>query len=138
MNRIVSRFAYRVLLRLHPATFQDEFGAEMLWMFDEEHQRGPVAYLLLDGAISVLRQRCKTQAGQSSISSGTIITGPGLDPVRLFQGGITFTVIFFGLMQLLGQHNPLTVSVRWSDRMPCYTVTLQAPSHAEVVLEAMP
>ena len=39
MNSIVSRVAYRFLLRLHPASFQDEFGAEMLWIFDEE-QRG--------------------------------------------------------------------------------------------------
>jgi hypothetical protein len=27
MNSMVSRFAYRLLLRLHPASFQDEFGA---------------------------------------------------------------------------------------------------------------
>ena len=26
MNSVVSRFAYRLLLRLHPAPFQHEFG----------------------------------------------------------------------------------------------------------------
>jgi hypothetical protein len=140
MNSMVSRFAYRFLLRLHPAPFQDEFGAEMLWIFDEEHQQGAVIPLLIDGAISLLRQRCRIQndPGQLSITSGTVITGPGMDPVRLLQGGITFSLIFFSLIQLLSHPNLLTVSVRWSDRVPCYTISLQAPSHAEVVLDTTP
>jgi hypothetical protein len=140
MKPIVSRFAYRLLLRLHPVSFQDEFGAEMLWIFDQEQQQGSVAHLLLDGAISVLRQRSriKHDPGQLSITSGTIVTAPGIGPIRLLQAGITFSLIFFVLMQLLGRHNLLTVSVRWSDQAPCYTVTLRAPSHAEVVLDAMP
>ena len=140
MNRTFARFAYRLLLRLHPASFQDEFGTEMLWIFDEEYKRGNAGYLLFDGTISLLRQRCRIQndPGQLSVASGAIITGPGIGPVRLLQPGITFSVIFFSLMQLLGQPNALTVSVRWSARMNCYTVTLQAPSHAEVVLETKP
>jgi len=140
MNSMVSRFAYRFLLRLHPAPFQDEFGAEMLWIFEEEHQQGATIPLLIDGAVSLVRQRCRMQndPGQVSITSGTIITGPGIGPVRLLQGGITFSLIFFGLMQFLSRLNLLTVSVRWSDQAPCYTLTLQAPSHAEVVLNAMP
>jgi hypothetical protein len=138
MNRSVSRFAYRLLLRLHPTGFEDEFGAEMLWIFDEEHQQGRGAHLLLDGAISLLRQRCRIEhdPGQLSIASGTIITGPGIGPLRLLQAGITFSLILVSLMQLLV--HPMTVAVRWSDRVPCYTVTLQAPSHAEVVVGAMP
>jgi hypothetical protein len=115
MNSMVSRFAYRSLLRLHPAPFQDEFGAEMLWIFDEERQEGGVGHLLVDGAISLLRQRCRLRhdPGQLSITSGTIVS----------------------LIQFLSHPNVFTVSVRWSDRMPCYTLTLQAPSHAEVVLK---
>jgi hypothetical protein len=140
MNKVVSRFAYLVLLRLHPVSFQDEFGAEMLWIFDEEYQRGGIACLLLDAAISLLRQRCRMQRNsvQLSVTSGEIITGPGMSPIRLLQGGITFSVIFFSLMQLLSHPNPLTISVRWSNQMSCYTLTLQAPSHAEVVLKSMP
>ena len=140
MNRVVSRFAYRLLLRLHPASFQHEFGAEMLWIFDEEHQRGGTAYLLFDGVISLLRQRSRIQndPGQLSITSGTIITGPGIGPIRLLQAGITFSLIFFSLARLASHPSPLTLSVRWSAQMPCYTITLQAPSHAEVVLSTMP
>jgi hypothetical protein len=140
MNRMVSRFAYSFLLRLHPASFRDEFGTEMLWIFDEEHQQGATVPLLIDGAISLLRQRCRIQSdpGQLSITSGTIITGPGMGPVRLLQAGMTFSLIFFTLIQLLSHPNLLTVSVQWSDRVPCYTLSLRAPSHAEVVLEATP
>ncbi len=140
MNRMVSRFAYSFLLRLHPASFRDEFGTEMLWIFDEDRQEGGGGHLLLDGAISLLRQRCRVQhdPGQVSITSGTIITGPGIGPVRLLQAGMTFSLIFFTLIQLLSHPNLLTVSVQWSDRVPCYTLTLQAPSHAEVVLKPTP
>lgn len=140
MNRVVSRFAYRFLLGLHPASFQDEFGAEMLWIFEEEYERNNVCYLFFDAMVSLLRQRCRIQnePGLLSITSVEIVTGPAIGPVRLLQAGIAFAMIFFSLTQLLGQHNPFTVYVRWSDRMPCYTVTLQAPSHAEVVLETRP
>ena len=140
MNIMVSRFAYRLLLSLHPTSFQDEFGAEMLWIFDEERQQGGAAHLLFDGAISLLRQRFRIQndPGQLSITTGAIITGPGIGPVRLLQAGITFSLIFFTLIQLLSHPNLLTVSVQWADRVPCYTLTLRAPSHAEVVLEDRP
>jgi len=140
MNRLVSRFAYRFLLRLHPASFQDEFGVEMLWIFDEEQQESGVAHLLFDGALSLLRQRCRIQhdPGQLSITSGTIITDPGMSPVRLLQGGVTFLLIFFSLIRVLSHPNPLFISVKWSDRMSCYTLTLEAPSHAEVVLNSTP
>ncbi len=140
MNKAIARFAYRLILRLHPAPFQDEFGAEMLWIFDEEYSRGGMAYLLMDGAISLLRQcsRMEKNPGQLSITSGEIITGPGLGAARLLQAGIMFSLIFFSLMRLASHPNPLTFSVRWADQVPCYTITLRAPSHAEVVLDSTP
>jgi hypothetical protein len=140
MTRVILRLVYRLLLRLHPASFRDEFGVEMLWIYDEECQRGGAASLFLDGAVSLLRQRCRIHGdpGQVSIASGAVITGPGIGAVRFLQAGITLSLILFGLMRLLGQPSPLTVSVKWADRMPCYTVTLQFPSHAEVVLETEP
>jgi hypothetical protein len=140
MNIAFARFAYRLLLSLHPASFRDEFGTEMLWIFDEEYSRGGAAYMFLDGAISLLRQCSRTEKdpGQLSIASGEIITGPGIGPVRLLQAGITFSLIFFSLMRLASHPSPWTLSVRWSDRVPCYTITLRAPSHAEVVLGSTP
>jgi hypothetical protein len=140
MNRAVARFAYRFLLNLHPASFQDEFGTEMHWIFDEEYAQGGVAYMFLDGFISVLRQctRVKKDPGQMSIASGEIITGPGIGPVRFLQAGVTLSLILFSLIRLGSHPSPFNLSVRWSDRVPCYTITLQAPSHAEVVLESTP
>lgn len=140
MNRAFARFAYRLLLSLHPASFQDEFGTEMLWIFDEEYSQGGAAYMFLDGVISLLRQcsRLEKDPGQLSITSGEIITGPGIGPVRLLQAGVTLSFIVFSLIQLGSHPSPFTLSVRWSDRVPCYTITLQAPSHAEVVLESTP
>ena len=140
MNRAFARLAYRLLLSLHPASFQDEFGSEMLWIFDEEYSQGGVAYMFLDGLISVLRQcvRVEKNPGQMSIASGEIITGPGIGPVRFLQAGVTLSLILFSLIRLGGHPSPFHLSVRWSDRVPCYTITLQAPSLAEVVLESTP
>ena len=83
MNRAVSRIAYRLILRLHPTSFRDEFGSEMLWIFDQEQRPGAVAHLFLDGTLSLLRQRFRSQnsPGQLSIASGVMITGPGCCPV---------------------------------------------------------
>jgi hypothetical protein len=139
MNRAVSRLAYRLILRLHPVSFRDEFGPEMLWIFDQEQQPGAAAHLFLDGALSLLRQRFRSQnsSGQLSIASGVMITGPGIGPVRFFQAALALSLLCFGLM-ILKLPNPLNASVTWADRMPCYTITLQAPSHAEVVLQNTP
>lgn len=140
MIRAIARFAYRLLLSLHPASFQDEFGTEMLWIFDEEYAQGGAVYMFLDGVISLLRQcsRLQNDPGQLSIASGEVITGPGISPVRLLQAGATLSFIAFSLIWLGSHPSPFTFSVRWSDRVPCYTITLQAPSHAEVVLESTP
>jgi hypothetical protein len=140
MNSAVSRFAYRLLLRLHPAPFQHEFGAEMLWIFDEEYQRGASSYLLFDGVISLLRQRWKSQSrsGLLSIRSGEVISTPGVGPLRLLQAGVTSFAILFSIMLLSSRTSPLMVSVRWSERAPCYTITLQSPTHMAEIRKTMP
>jgi hypothetical protein len=141
MSRTVSRLAYRLILRLHSASFRDQFASEMLWIFDQEQgqQPGGAAYLFMDGMLSLLRQRCRSQnsSGQLSIASGVIITGPGIGPLRFFQAVLALSLLCFGLM-ILRLPNPFNASVTWADRMPCYTVTLEAPSHAEVVLQTTP
>lgn len=47
------RAIYRLLVRLHPAEFREQFGLEMLWVF-ESAAGGPG--LLWDGALSLVRQ----------------------------------------------------------------------------------
>jgi hypothetical protein len=137
MNTVVSRLAYRLILRLHPSSFRDEFSSEMLWIFDQEQQPGAAAHLFLDGTLSLLRQRFRSHngTGQLSIASGVMITGPGIAPSRFFQAALALSLLCCGLM-FLKLPNPLNASVTWTDRMPCYTITLRAPSHAEVVLQS--
>jgi hypothetical protein len=43
------RFAYRVIIRLHPHAFRIEFGDEMLWIFEQELDDNASFRLLLDG-----------------------------------------------------------------------------------------
>jgi hypothetical protein len=138
MKRILSRLAYRFLLRLHPASFQYDFGDEMLWIFDEEP--GAAAYLLVDGALSLLRQRCRlpNDPGQLSITSGVIITHPGMGPLRLLQGGISSTAILFCFMLLLGEPNRLNPAVRWPKQMPSCTLKLQSISTIDIDCRTTP
>jgi hypothetical protein len=49
------RCLYRALLSLHPPAFQEQFGEEMLWIFDETRAGGAME-LLSDGFLSLLRQ----------------------------------------------------------------------------------
>jgi hypothetical protein len=138
MKRILSRWAYRFLLQLHPASFRYDFKDEMLWIFDEE--AGAAAYLLFDGARSLLRQRCRptNDPGQLSITSGVVITGPGLGPLRLLQGGISSTAILVCFLLLLGHRNPLSPSVRWPKQMPSCTLKLQSISDIDVDCKTTP
>jgi hypothetical protein len=47
---------YQLLIRLHPKTFRERFGSEMLCTFEEAGQtEGPVR-LIADGVLSMLRQ----------------------------------------------------------------------------------
>ncbi len=50
------RHLYQTLLYLHPPAFREQFGDEMLWIFDETAGGGGTIGLLGDGAASALRQ----------------------------------------------------------------------------------
>ncbi|MBV9762689.1 MAG: hypothetical protein JO340_19165 [Acidobacteriaceae bacterium] len=50
------RAAYRGLLWLHPAEFEERFAEEMLWIFDLKRPRELGAALLLDCFVSLFRQ----------------------------------------------------------------------------------
>jgi hypothetical protein len=46
---------YRWLVRMHPSTFRERFGAEMLCLYDEA-ERGERPRLVADGVVSLARQ----------------------------------------------------------------------------------
>jgi len=50
------RLLYRCLVGLHPRTFRDQYGGEMLWIFEEATECGGVVAMLADGFLSLLRQ----------------------------------------------------------------------------------
>jgi hypothetical protein len=52
----VIRAAYRGLLWLHPADFEERYGEEMLWLFDLQRPHEMSAALLLDCFASLVRQ----------------------------------------------------------------------------------
>src|SRR5262249_1403057 len=97
--------AYRFLLALHPKAFQEEFAAEMLWIFAEESaQRGSVP-LFMDALASLGRQwmfrSAASEAGAESVpaSPGQLfawehigISETRLPVLRVMQGGAATTL----------------------------------------------
>lgn len=63
------RFLYRCLLRLHPASFRDQFAGEMLWIFDQAASCGLGGVLLADGLASLARQWI-LRAGAWKVAAG--------------------------------------------------------------------
>lgn len=51
------RGLYKLILRAHPKAFRERFGAEMLCIFDDDVRREGAFRLMIDGIISLLRQR---------------------------------------------------------------------------------
>lgn len=63
--RDLFRLAYRGIIYLHPRDFREEFGAEMLWIFEEESRQGTaVPRLVLDGICSIAIQNIKPRLQQ--------------------------------------------------------------------------
>jgi hypothetical protein len=56
-----ARLFYRALLHLHPRSFRDRFGEEMLWIFDEQTREGRSFQLLFDVVRSLLVQHIDVQ-----------------------------------------------------------------------------
>jgi hypothetical protein len=135
MSRVVPRFAYRMIVRLHPVWFRERFGDEMMWIFDEESRRGATARALLDGFLSLLRQRCQVTdvPRQTSISSGTLIADSSIGAVRFAQGGVVASMLFAFFILLTSQRVPYTVYLRMPVRLACYSLTLQVPPRIEVL-----
>ena len=54
----LSRMTYRLILRVHPGSFRERFGDEMLWIFDEEMPARRWE-IVVDGALSAVRQHAE-------------------------------------------------------------------------------
>jgi hypothetical protein len=111
------RATYQLLLRIHPAPFRDRFAEEMLWIFDEENQKGHGGRLLFDGAISVVRQhiqeRDTREIAPAVFSAGIAI--PAISPRRILQGGILASILTYGFFVLLTRHGTYKIPVAAPD-----------------------
>jgi hypothetical protein len=98
----LSRGAYRLVVRVHPEPFRKRFGAEMLWIFDEECSRN-AAGLLMDGMVSMVRQHCKEQDEIEPAAGGFTVGIPtsGMSLRRFLQGGLLASAIAYGIMLLI-------------------------------------
>jgi hypothetical protein len=52
----VTRLLYRGLVALHPSSFQDKFGEELLWIYDLKDSEYSSFVLLFDCFLSLVRQ----------------------------------------------------------------------------------
>lgn len=129
MTRISLRSAYLLLLRIHPASFRDEFGEEMLWIFDEECRQGRAARIFLDGVLSLIRQRCAFQRAPKPVAAGVglIISDSGIGAARFMQAGLLMFTLIFGFLLVLNPKSPSSLSIRWTASVFHCTLTLQPP-----------
>jgi D-alanyl-D-alanine carboxypeptidase len=110
MKESVNRRVYRLLLALHPRTFQEEFAAEMLWIFDEESTKGRSVPLFFDMLASLARQWMKTGAGHQPVTNpAPVVAGQlfawehigmpdtHLPAARVLQGGVVAMVLMAAL-----------------------------------------
>ncbi len=124
----LSRMTYRLILRVHPGPFRERFGEEMLWIFDEECQRS-AGRLLLDGALSAVRQHSRDQDEQEPTVAGfTVgIATSGIGLRRFIQGGVLACFIAYGVMLLLARNGVVVAPVHAAAHS-C-SPALYAPSH---------
>jgi D-alanyl-D-alanine carboxypeptidase len=123
----VYRAAYQCVVKLHPRVFREQFGEEMMWIFEEAAETHGPLRLLEDGVISLLRQwilrpRPSGVAVAEAISSASHETGSfawehiGTSPSRLpagrwVQGGLMSLALFTGVWlaaNQVGKRMPVT------------------------------
>jgi hypothetical protein len=105
--RSFARLAYRLLLRLHPPAFRQRFSDEMLWIFDLSSRQDQTAYMLYDGARSIVIQHAKVDLQeQPAPAFGLEVQTSGLTVARLGQATVLAAVALFGLASLIAREMP--------------------------------
>jgi hypothetical protein len=137
----VVRSTYRLILRMHPASFRGRFGDEMQWIFDEEQRRGGAARLVFDGVLSLIRQRAKIERERQPVVAGFALLDSSWDiaPRRFVEAGITASLLLAGFMLLLGKTGkPLSVSACLPGVLRAAPRLYQAPSRIQALPKTTP
>jgi len=141
---VIKRRIYQLLLRLHPAAFQERFAEEMLWIFDEMLNDIGSTRLCTDAAFSLVKQHLSNDPVPWS-KSRLFQRSPEetLSAVRLFQAGVLASIILSGFFVLLRQPVPLpqparTFDVRTYQPDLCseWTLSSRLPEHQHVIRQA--
>lgn len=106
--RAIARLAYRAILQLHPETFREEFGDEMLWVFDEETSMSQDAAdssshirvslrLLWDGLRSAVIQSIRPTREQQPEGVATYfgLVDSNIPAIRFAQAGVLASCFFY-------------------------------------------
>jgi D-alanyl-D-alanine carboxypeptidase len=107
------RVAYRCMVRLHPRAFREQFGEEMMWIFEEAVDTHGMLHLLGDGMLSLARQwvlgpkPIEVPVTAAAVSASRepawfawehINAAPSRLPAgRWLQGGLTALALFAGV-----------------------------------------
>ena len=86
----------------------------MLWIFDAELEQVSSGRLLLDGMVSLIRQRCRLEAKVEPVAfrSAVLMADPGIGMFRLLQAAVLAFMLVGGFMVLLGVRVPLPFSLQ--------------------------
>jgi CubicO group peptidase (beta-lactamase class C family) len=109
----VYRLAYRCVVRMHPHIFREQFGEEMMWIFEEATETHGALRLLGDGVLSLVRQWVLCPRASSVVvaeAASAALQEPGFfawnhigtSPSRLsagrwLQGGLMSLALFAGV-----------------------------------------
>ena len=101
---MIARSLYALLLRLHPREFREDYGEEMLWVFEQDAKERTAYWLLWDGVRSLVRQRLLRPGGSAGIAV-TAQDGPAFlvlneaqVPTRVWIGGLAAAALLFSLV----------------------------------------
>jgi hypothetical protein len=101
------RFFYRAILHLHPCSFRNRFGAEMLWIFDEQTREGRLFQLLFDVLRSLFVQHIDAQLHPQPQPSGFYSEISSTPPLRrIVHAAILSIVAVLTLTHLFGPQGP--------------------------------
>jgi hypothetical protein len=95
MKQRIARLVYAGLLGLHPKRFVEHFGGEMLRVFDEAAESYGLAWLLVDAALSLFRQRILRQEDEAELAAAEVRFGllagtyPRVRPPHLTSGKLS-------------------------------------------------
>lgn len=97
------RSLYRCLIHLHPRHFREQFGGEMLGIFDEPANKFSRTELLADGLFSLVRQWTIRTEFQVSDTELTVAAGDGVPAFYTAEASIprTGALIHGGLVSFL-------------------------------------